>query len=111
MHRRGGRHRRPPAALPGLEPRLPRKHLQRAVRAGRPDHRPAALIAARVPARAALLAAELPIVVVEAALAAICSFTLVAPLGIPWWAPLVAFTAMAALFGVMQRVDRKSTRL
>ena len=53
-----------------------------------------------------LLAAELPIVVIEAALAAICSFTLVAPLGIPWWVPLVAFAAMAALLGGMQRVAR-----
>ena len=32
-----------------------------------------------------LLTAELPIVVVEMALAAIFSFTLVAPLGVPWW--------------------------
>ena len=53
-----------------------------------------------------LLAAELPIVVVEAALAAICSFTLVGPLGIPWWVPLVCFAAMATLIGGMQRVAR-----
>jgi hypothetical protein len=53
-----------------------------------------------------LLAAELPIVVVEAALAAICSFTLVGPLGVPWWVPLVSFAAMAALLGGMQRVAR-----
>ena len=53
-----------------------------------------------------LLAAEVPIVVVEAALAAICSFTLVGPLGIPWWMPLVGFVAMAALLGGMQRVAR-----
>ena len=53
-----------------------------------------------------LLAAELPIVVIEAALAAICSFTLVGPLGVPWWVPLVAFAAMAALLAGMQRVAR-----
>jgi hypothetical protein len=53
-----------------------------------------------------LLAAELPIVVIEAALAAICSFTLVGPLGIPWWVPLVSFAAMAVLLGGMQRVAR-----
>jgi hypothetical protein len=40
----------------------------------------------RVPA---LLAAELPIVTVEATLAALTSFTLVGPLGLPWWLPLV----------------------
>jgi uncharacterized membrane protein YbhN (UPF0104 family) len=53
-----------------------------------------------------LLAAELPIVVVEIGLAAIFSFTLVAPLGVPWWAPLVAFAAVAAVFTGMQRVAR-----
>ena len=53
-----------------------------------------------------LLAAELPIVVVEIGLAAIFSFTLVAPLGIPWWVPLVAFAAVSAVFVGMQRVAR-----
>jgi len=58
------------------------------------------------PKASVLLAAELPIVVVEIALAAIFSFTLVAPLGAPWWAPLVAFAAVAAVFFGMQRVAR-----
>ena len=53
-----------------------------------------------------LLAAELPIVVVEIGLAAIFSFTLVAPLGVPWWVPLVAFAAVSAVFVGMQRVAR-----
>jgi hypothetical protein len=53
-----------------------------------------------------LLAAELPIVVIEAALAAICSFTLVGPLGVPWWVPLICFAAMAAVIGGMQRFAR-----
>ena len=58
------------------------------------------------PRASVLLAAEVPIVVIEAALAAICSFTLVGPLGVPWWVPLVCFAAMAALIGGMQRVAR-----
>ena len=58
------------------------------------------------PKASVLLTAELPIVVVEIALAAIFSFTLVAPLGVPWWAPLVAFAAVAAVFVGMQRVAR-----
>jgi uncharacterized membrane protein YbhN (UPF0104 family) len=58
------------------------------------------------PKASVLLTAELPIVVVEIALAAIFSFTLVAPLGVPWWAPLVAFTAVAGLLAGMQRVAR-----
>jgi uncharacterized membrane protein YbhN (UPF0104 family) len=53
-----------------------------------------------------LFAAELPIVVVEIALAAIFSFTLVAPLVVPWWAPLVSFAAVAAVFAGLQRVAR-----
>jgi hypothetical protein len=61
---------------------------------------------AQCPKAPVLLAAELPIVVVEIALAAIFSFTLVAPLGVPWWAPLGAFAAVAAVLGGMQRVAR-----
>lgn len=61
---------------------------------------------AECPRAPVLLAAELPIVVVEAALAAICSFTLVGPLGVPWWIPLISFAAMAAVLGGMQRFAR-----
>lgn len=46
------------------------------------------------PGVSTLVAAEMPIVIIELALAAICSFTLVGPLGIPWWLPLV-FLAVA----------------
>src|SRR4051794_23222635 len=45
---------------------------------------------------APLLTAEVPIMVVEGMLAAIASVTLIAPLGLPWWAPLV-FLAVALL--------------
>jgi uncharacterized membrane protein YbhN (UPF0104 family) len=48
----------------------------------------------RVPA---LIAAELPILAVEATLAALFSFTLVGPLGLPWWVPLAALAAIAGL--------------
>jgi uncharacterized membrane protein YbhN (UPF0104 family) len=58
------------------------------------------------PRASVLLTAELPIVVVEIGLAAIFSFTLVAPLGAPWWAPLVAFACVAGVFAVMHRVAR-----
>ena len=50
------------------------------------------------PAPAVLVAAELPIVVVEIALAALTSFTLVGPLGVPWWVPLLC---LGATFGAM----------
>lgn len=45
----------------------------------------------------ALLAAELPILATEGALAALTSFTLVGPLGLPWWLPLVWLAAMAGV--------------
>ena len=54
-----------------------------------------------------LVAAELPVVVIEIALAAICSFTLVGPLGLPWWAPLIAFTATVAVIAGLQRIARR----
>jgi uncharacterized membrane protein YbhN (UPF0104 family) len=42
-----------------------------------------------------LIAAEVPILSVEIALAALSSFTLVGPLGLPWWSPLVAGAVIA----------------
>jgi uncharacterized membrane protein YbhN (UPF0104 family) len=44
-----------------------------------------------------LIAAEFPILAIEAMLAALTSFTLVAPLGLPWWLPLIAFAVVAAI--------------
>jgi hypothetical protein len=44
----------------------------------------------------ALIAAEVPILAVEAVLAALTSFTLVGPLGLPWWLP-VALIGVALL--------------
>jgi uncharacterized membrane protein YbhN (UPF0104 family) len=46
-----------------------------------------------------LIAAELPIVVVEVALAALLSFTLVGPLGVAWWIPLAFLAGTAAVIG------------
>ena len=56
-----------------------------------------------------LITAEMPIIVVEIALAAICSFTLVGPLGLPWWLPLVFITAGALIVGGMTRLSRGRT--
>jgi uncharacterized membrane protein YbhN (UPF0104 family) len=44
-----------------------------------------------------LVAAEFPILTVEALLAAATSFTLVVPLGLPWWLPI----AVLAFFGLV----------
>ena len=54
----------------------------------------------RVPA---LIAAEVPILAIEAALAALTSFTLVGPLGLPWWLPLVLLALAAALMAGLRR--------
>jgi uncharacterized membrane protein YbhN (UPF0104 family) len=42
-----------------------------------------------------LIAAEFPILAVEATLAALSSFTLVGPLGLPWWLPIVGVAVIA----------------
>jgi uncharacterized membrane protein YbhN (UPF0104 family) len=58
----------------------------------------------RVPA---LIAAEVPILTIEAALAALTSFTLVGPLGLPWWLPLVFLAvAIALVTGLRQAAGR-----
>jgi uncharacterized membrane protein YbhN (UPF0104 family) len=59
-----------------------------ALRRSSPDVSP------RVPT---LIAAELPILAVEAALAALASFTLVGPLGLPWWLPIVCVAVIGTL--------------
>lgn len=54
-----------------------------------------------VPHVPALIAAEVPILAIEAALAVLASFTLVGPLGLPWWAPIAGFAAaVAAVHGL-----------
>src|SRR5947208_3511075 len=58
------------------------------------------------PGPSVLIAAELPIVVVEAALAAVMSFTLVGPLGVPWWVPLLCLTFMVAVIAALRGIAR-----
>jgi hypothetical protein len=58
----------------------------------------------------ALIAAELPIVAVEAVLAAITSFTLVGPLGLPWWTPLICIVATVAVSGGLAALGRGGGR-
>jgi hypothetical protein len=59
-----------------------------------------------------LIAAEFPILAVEATLAALTSFTLVGPLGLPWWLPLVGLAVIAtAIAGVRHLALRKGREL
>jgi uncharacterized membrane protein YbhN (UPF0104 family) len=59
-----------------------------------------------------LIAAEFPILAVEAALAVLASFTLVAPLGLPWWLPIVGLPVIAvASAGLRHLALRKGREL
>jgi uncharacterized membrane protein YbhN (UPF0104 family) len=57
----------------------------------------------RVPA---LIAAEVPIVVVEGLFGALASFTLIAPLGLPWWTPIVFFFVFIVVGEWLRRMAR-----
>ena len=57
-----------------------------------------------------LIAAELPILFVEAALAALTSFTLVGPLGLPWWTPIVCVAAVGSVGLVFRSVAAAKAR-
>jgi uncharacterized membrane protein YbhN (UPF0104 family) len=61
-----------------------------------------------------LIAAEFPILAVEATLAALTSFTLIGPLGLPWWLPIVVVAviggASAGLRHLAAREGRKLWR-
>jgi uncharacterized membrane protein YbhN (UPF0104 family) len=61
---------------------------------------------AQSPGVGVLIAAELPILVIEMALAAICSFTLVAPLDAPWWVPVLCLTVAIVAIVAATRVAR-----
>jgi uncharacterized membrane protein YbhN (UPF0104 family) len=63
----------------------------------------------RVPA---LMAAEVPIITVELVLVAIFSFTLIAPLGVPWWVPVIVVGVTAGVVAALFRVsERRRTGL
>jgi uncharacterized membrane protein YbhN (UPF0104 family) len=60
--------------------------------------------APRVPA---LIAAEIPILLVEGGLAAIASVTLIGPLGLPWWVPVVCLAVALGLGRALHGVCRR----
>jgi uncharacterized membrane protein YbhN (UPF0104 family) len=51
-----------------------------------------------------LIAAEFPILAVEATLAALASFTLIGPLGLPWWLPLIVVAALVGASAGLRRL-------
>ena len=58
----------------------------------------------------ALVTAEVPIVTVEMTLAVLTSFTLVGPLGLPWWLPLIALGVAGLLIAGLGRLAGRHRR-
>ena len=57
----------------------------------------------------ALLAAEIPILAVEASLAALASFTLLGPLGLPWWSAVICVVVSIGLTAGLSVLSRRRT--
>jgi uncharacterized membrane protein YbhN (UPF0104 family) len=57
-----------------------------------------------------LIAAEFPILAVEATLAALTSFTLIGPLGLPWWLPLVVVAAVGTASAGIRHLGLRTSR-
>jgi len=57
-----------------------------------------------------LIAAEFPILAIEAALAALTSFTLIGPLGLPWWLPLVVLGVIGAVSAGLRHLALRKGR-
>jgi uncharacterized membrane protein YbhN (UPF0104 family) len=66
---------------------------------------------AESPGVSTLIAAEFPILAVEATLAALTSFTLVAPLGLPWWLPIVCLVVVLGLSAGLRHLALREGRL
>jgi uncharacterized membrane protein YbhN (UPF0104 family) len=62
------------------------------------------------PAVPTLIAAEFPILAAEATLAALASFTLIGPLGLPWWPPLVGVAVLVTASAGLRRLALRTGR-
>jgi hypothetical protein len=65
---------------------------------------------AESPGVSTLVGAEVPIMAVEATLGALTSFTLIGPLGLPWWLPILILAAFAALSAGLRQLALLETR-
>jgi uncharacterized membrane protein YbhN (UPF0104 family) len=65
------------------------------------------LVSPQVPT---LIATEFPILAVEAMLAALASFTLIAPLGLPWWLPVIAIGVIGTVSAGLRRMALNTGR-
>jgi uncharacterized membrane protein YbhN (UPF0104 family) len=64
---------------------------------------------AQCPRVGALLAAEVPIVAVEASLASLTSFTLLGPLDLPWWSAIICVAVATGAVAGLAAVARRRT--
>jgi hypothetical protein len=64
----------------------------------------------RCPQVSTLIAAEFPILAVEAVLVGLASFTLIGPLGLPWWSPLLGIAVVAAAAAGLRRLALRTGR-
>jgi uncharacterized membrane protein YbhN (UPF0104 family) len=62
------------------------------------------------PGVSTLIAAEFPILAVEAMLAALTSFTVVGPLGLPWWLPIVCLAVVGGLGTALRHLGQRKGR-
>lgn len=60
----------------------------------------------QAPSAPALVAAEVPVLAIQALASALMSVSLVGPLGAPWWTPLVVLAAAAGVCVALSRVAR-----
>ena len=63
---------------------------------------------AQAPSAPALVAAEVPVIAIQALASAVMSVSLVGPLGAPWWTALVVVAAAGGLFFGLGRVARRA---
>jgi uncharacterized membrane protein YbhN (UPF0104 family) len=61
----------------------------------------------QAPSAPALVAAEVPVLAIQAVATALMSVSLVGPLGAPWWTPLVVLAAAAAALLILSRAARR----
>jgi len=57
-----------------------------------------------------LIAAEFPILAVEGTLAALASYTLVGPLGLPWWLPLIGLAVIGTVSAGLRHLALRKGR-
>jgi uncharacterized membrane protein YbhN (UPF0104 family) len=65
---------------------------------------------ADAPSVPTLIAAEVPILAIEAGLAALTSVTLIGPLGLPWWCPIIFVAVIGGLTFGLRRLSVRAAR-